>query len=66
MSWWYIYFYIMFCSCTGIGNGVNYNLITDSVSGGNIRECQSNQCDLSPCMNDGVCSSSGRTFQYQC
>ena len=45
---------------------MNYNLIMDSVSGGNIGECQTNPCDLSPCLNDGVCLSSGGTFQCQC
>ena len=45
---------------------MNYSLISDSLSGGNIGECRSNPCELSPCLNDGVCSSSERMFQCLC
>ena len=45
---------------------MNYSLIDDSLSGGNIRECRSNPCDFSPCLNGGVCSSIGAMFQCRC
>ena len=45
---------------------MNYSLINDSLSGGNIRECRNSPCDLSPCLNGGVCSSIGAMFQCQC
>ena len=45
---------------------MNYSLINDSLSGGNIRECRIDACDSSPCLNDGVCSSVGETFQCHC
>ena len=45
---------------------MNYNLINDSLSGGNIKECSINVCNFFPCQNDGVCSSAGAMFQCQC
>ena len=45
---------------------MNYSLINDSLSGVNIGECPSNPCDFSPCLNDGVCSSSGGVFRCEC
>ena len=45
---------------------MDYNLIGDSLSGGNIGECGSNPCDFSPCLNGGVCSSIGAVYNCQC
>ena len=49
-------------------NGRNYSIIRDSLSGGNIGECPSDPCALSPCMNGGTCTSNGngRMFSCQC
>ena len=45
---------------------MNYSLIDDAISGGNIQECRNNPCDISPCLNDGVCSSTGAMSHCQC